>query len=123
MVTIFAIDTKESTPVLPKSRLPGETVMHTFTISNGGAAGLDWQRVETGCLPFDATWATSELLSGTLPAYSQAPLTVTLGISNSGLYAADLCLSSSDPISPHRSLPLSLTVWWSNRLPIVLRNR
>ena len=107
---------------LEEDLLPGETVTHTFTISNGGAAGLDWQRVETGCLPVDATWATSEPLSGTLPAHSRALLTITLGTSNPGLYAADLCLSSSDPISPHRNLPLTLTVWWSCRLPIALRN-
>jgi hypothetical protein len=106
---------------LDEELLPGETVTRAVTISNEGAAALDWQRVETGCLPFDAPWAASEPLSGTLPAHAQMPLTVTLGAVDSGHYSADLCLSSSDPVNPERRLPLALSVWWVYRFSIAGR--
>ncbi|MGQ0600245.1 MAG: S8 family serine peptidase [Anaerolineales bacterium] len=81
-------------------------VTTTLTISNTGNAPL------TATVSNLPVWLTVTPISATVPPANSAVLSATFNSAGQlpGVYTATATITSNDPISPTRSLPLSLTV-------------
>jgi len=61
----------------------------------------------------DVPWLSEAPITGTVPAYSAVPITITFDaaqVDEPGVYQADLRVSSNDPYSPTVSIPVTMTV-------------
>jgi uncharacterized repeat protein (TIGR01451 family) len=70
---------------------------------------LDWNACD---YPTDVSWLSVDTLTGTVPSLSADMVDVTFdsaGMSN-GVYTANLCVSSNDPVNPMVTVPVSMTV-------------
>lgn len=96
---------------------PGETDLVTISLGNTGDESLHWTIDEqadgaTACTPQDIPWLSVDPASGTTA--SDGSTDVELAIDATGLaagsFAAELCVSSDDPVQPMLVVPIALTV-------------
>lgn len=96
---------------------PDETTVETLNVANEGSSDLHWTIVEqaagaTPCTPEDIAWLSVDPLSGTTPGSGDADVDVSLDSAGlaAGIYEAEICVSSDDPLQPSVVVPVTLTV-------------
>ncbi len=90
----------------------GETITRQLSITNNGSAVLEFEIDET-LLRTDIAWLSADPVSGTVPADSTAPVTVTFDasqVSVPGAYHARLEIHSNDPYTPTIAAPVTMTM-------------
>ena len=96
-------------PTLPADDL--WTNVDAFFAGNWLVRGL--ATYEPACVnPADVPWLSLDLTSGTTAAGATTPVTVTLDSTGLGFgsYAANLCVTSNDPVTPLVVVPVSMEV-------------
>jgi hypothetical protein len=76
-----------------------------------GESGTGFGRFETAPYSSDVPWLTEDPITGTVPAYSVMPVTITFDASklDIGTHEADIVISSNDP-DGIETVPVTLTV-------------
>jgi hypothetical protein len=102
---------------------PGEVVSQTLWLSNTGAISLAYTIYEG---PADLAWLAVDPVSGTLAGGTGQPVAVALDATGlaAGPYAGQLAVTSSDPMRPTATVPVTLTVsavpmWYY--LPVMIK--
>lgn len=121
-------------PSLQATLLRGGLATQSLTLSNNGAAPLNWQLQEQpgGYLApdgpsLDLSWLSENPSEGSLAAFDSLVVEVAFdasAVAESGLYTATLHILSNDPALPDLSLPISMQVLEPGELlylPLALR--
>ena len=75
------------------------------------------------CSSADVPWLSESPITGTVAADSSLPISVTFNAAgmSAGVYTATLIVSTSDPVSPSITIPVTLTVGGPVYLPMVMK--
>jgi hypothetical protein len=90
-----------------------QTETHTVTLGNEGAVPLAWQVSEDGSGCALPGWVTVTPTGGAVAPFGTAEVEVgfdTTGLDDGGVFTADLCLATNDPVRPVATIGLELTV-------------
>jgi plastocyanin len=94
----------------------GGSAVLGFSVANSGDATLDWSAdtASASCdAPDDVPWLLVDPVAGSIPAGDPAiPVGVLLDAASlaPGVYEADICLHSNDPVNDPLALPVTFTV-------------
>lgn len=109
-------------PTLAGSAESGGSAVLGFTVANSGDATLDWtaDTASASCdAPDDVPWLLVDPVAGSIPAGDPAiPVGVLLDAASlgPGVYEADICLHSNDPVNDPLALPVTFTVGEADRI-------